>query len=92
MKPSDIPLVRGGKGNAVVSAVTRHNQEMALQRALHLLATAEPHNLGALIQGLDLRTFVPPLEPEDKAILLSAIASAVSRCWVKRSQEAGLFD
>ena len=49
-------------------------------------------NLDALIQDLDLRTFVPPLEPEDKAILLSAIASAVSRCWVKRSQEAGLSD
>jgi len=65
---------------------------MALQRVLHQLATAEPHNLDALIQSLDLRTFVPPLEPEDKAILWSAIASAVSRCWVKRSQEAGLSD
>jgi hypothetical protein len=74
----------------VTYAILRHKQEMALQRALHQLATAEPDNLGALIQGLDLRTFVPPLEPEDKAILLSAIASAVSRCWVKRSQEAGL--
>ena len=56
-----------------MSAVTRHNQEMALQRALHLLATAEPHNLGALIQGLDLRTFVPPLEPEDKAETCAAV-------------------
>jgi hypothetical protein len=76
----------------VTCAIPRHKQEMALQRALHQLATAEPHNLDALIQGLDLRTFVPPLEPEDKAILLSAIASAVSRCWMKRSQEAGLSD
>jgi len=65
-----------------MSAVTRHNQEMALQRALHLLATAEPHELGALIRSLDLRTFFPPLEPEDKAVLTSSIASAVSRCWV----------
>jgi hypothetical protein len=75
-----------------VSAIPRHKQEMALQRAWHQLATAEPHNLDALIQVIDLRTFVPPLEPEDKAILLSAIASAVSRCWMKRSQEAGLSD
>ena len=75
-----------------MSAVTRHNQEMALQRALHLLATAEPHELDALILSLDLRTFFPPLEPEDKAVLTSSIARAVSRCWVKRSQEAGLSD
>jgi hypothetical protein len=77
---------------AVVSAVPRHNQEMALQCALHQLATAEPHNLDALIQSLGLRTFTPALEPEDKAVLLSAIAGAVSRCWVKRSKEAGLTD
>jgi hypothetical protein len=69
-----------------MSAVTRHNQEMALQRALHLLAMAEPHELDALILSLDLRAFFPPLEPEDKAVLTSSIASAVSRCWVKRSQ------
>ena len=70
-----------------MSAVTRHNQEMVLQRALHALAIAEPHELDALILSLDLRTFTPELEPEDKAILLSAIANAVSRCWVWRSQQ-----
>ena len=70
-----------------MSAVTRHNQEMVLQSALHALAIAEPHELDALILSLDLRTFTPELEPEDKAILLNTIADAVSRCWVRRSQQ-----
>jgi hypothetical protein len=75
-----------------MSAVTRHNQRVALERALRALDAAEPHELDALIRSLDLKTFYPPLEPEDRAALTSAIASAVSRCWVNRSREAGLSE
>jgi hypothetical protein len=64
--------------------ITRHNQAMALDRALRDLGKAEPHELEALIRSLSLAAFFPPLEPADKAALTSAIGSAVARCWVKR--------